>query len=172
MFDDSQKINRFMPFDGDTPIVRLKPGDVFFNPEPHRLATLLGSCVAVCLWDERRRMGGMTHSIVPSRTGRSRTDDLLHATDASIHELVQRMLAAGCHTNAMQAKLFGGFAPLKVLGKVNIGAANIRSAIQVLESYHIAIVAREILGQGGIVIYQDTATGDVSGRRIAPMSLA
>jgi chemotaxis protein CheD len=159
------KAGRFMPIGGTAPIVRLKPGEVFFDPKPHRLATLLGSCVAVCLWDEERRMGGMTHSLVPSGG-----KDALHATDASIRELIQRMIRAGCRTEAIRAKLFGGFSPLKGLG-VNggIGAANIDSAVAVLGSYGISIVAREIMGDGGIVIYQDTETGEVTGRLISPL---
>jgi chemotaxis protein CheD len=146
----------------------LKPGELFFDPRPHRLATLLGSCVAVCLWDEERRMGGMTHSLIPAGAREE-----LHATDAAIHELVRRMTRAGCLTQAMRAKLFGGFSPLKGLGLTgSIGAANIHSAVAVLKGYGIRIVAQEIMGEGGIVIYQDTETGEVSGRLISPMRCA
>ena len=111
-------------------------------------------------------MGGMTHSLIP--TG-GKTE--LHATDASIRELVQRMIRAGCRTAVMRAKLFGGFSPLKNLGMKGggIGAANIESAVAVLNSYGIRIVAQEIMGDGGIVIYQDTETGEVSGRLISPL---
>jgi chemotaxis protein CheD len=170
MVDYGNKLGRFMPLSGTSPVVRLKPGEVFFDPAPHRLSTLLGSCVAVCLWDERKRMGGMTHSVIPSNLRATTDGTLLHATDASIHELIQRMLKAGCDTRFMCAKLFGGFAPIKALGKGNIGAANIQSAVQVLKGYGITIVAQEILGAGGMMIYQDTETGEVTGRRIAPLS--
>jgi len=165
MSEADRRLKRFMPIGGTAPIVRLKPGDVYFDPKPHRLATLLGSCVAVCLWDEERRMGGMTHSLIPSGG-----KEVLHATDASIRELVQRMIRAGCRTGAIRAKLFGGFSPLKGLG-VNggIGAANIESAVAALKDFGIRIVAQEIMGDGGIVIYQDTENGEVSGRLISPL---
>jgi len=165
MSDVDRRMKRLMPLGGTAPIVRLKPGEVYFDPKPHRLATLLGSCVAVCLWDEERRMGGMTHSLIPSGG-----KEVLHATDSSIHELVQRMVRAGGRTGAMRAKLFGGFSPLKGLGvHGGIGAANIDSAVAVLKGYGIRIVAQEIMGDGGIVIYQDTETGDVTGRLISPL---
>jgi chemotaxis protein CheD len=170
MSDLEQKLRYFMPFGGTAPIVRLQPGEVFFDPAPHRLATLLGSCVAVCLWDESKRMGGMTHSLIPTG-GKGKQDKNLHATDASVHELVKRMIQAGCRTSSLQAKLFGGFSPMKLALKTAIGAANIESAMRVLRGYDIDIVAKEILGEGGIVIYQNTATGEVSGRRIAPLTL-
>jgi len=160
-----RRLKRLMPLGGTSPIVRLRPGELFFDPQPHRLATLLGSCVAVCLWDERRRMGGMTHSLVPSGGAGDAS-----ATDASIRELVARMERAGCRAATMQAKLFGGFAPLKGLGiEHGIGAANIERAVATLEELGIRIVAREILGDGGIAIYQDTQTGDVTGRMISPL---
>jgi len=165
MDEVERRLRRLMPLKGTAPIHRLKPGEIYFNPKPHRLATLLGSCVAVCLWDEDRRMGGMTHSLVP--TGGKNT---LHATDASIHELVQRMVRAGCNTGAMRAKLFGGFSPLRALGVPGtIGAANIESAVGVLRDYGIRIVAQEIMGEGGMVIYQDTESGEVTGRKISPL---
>ncbi len=168
MDEVERRLRRLMPLDGTAPIHRLKPGEIYFNPKPHRLATLLGSCVAVCLWDEERRMGGMTHSLVPSG---EQSD--LHATDASIHELVRRMVRAGCRTSSMRAKLFGGFAPLKALGMAGtIGAANIESAVSVLRDYDISIVAQEIMGDGGIVIYQDTESGEVTGRKINPLQTA
>lgn len=165
MDETERRLRRYMPLRGSSPVVRLKPGEVFFDPAPHRLATLLGSCVAVCLWDEEKRMGGMTHSLIPSGG-----KEALHATDASIHELVQRMLRAGCATGSMRAKLFGGFSPLRCLGLAGtIGAANIDSAVAVLKTYGIRIVAQEIMGEGGIVIYQDTQSGEVSGRMISPL---
>jgi len=107
----------------------------------------------------------MTHSLIPSGG-----KEVLHATDASIRELVQRMIRAGCRTGAIRAKLFGGFSPLKGLG-VNggIGAANIESAVAALKDFGIRIVAQEIMGDGGIVIYQDTENGEVSGRLISPL---
>jgi len=158
MDEVERRLRRLMPLGGTAPIHRLKPGEIYFNPKPHRLATLLGSCVAVCLWDEERRMGGMTHSLVPP------------ATDAAIHELVRRMVRAGCRTEAMRAKLFGGFAPMKSFGMPGtIGAANIESAVAVLRDYGISIVAQEIMGEGGIVIYQDTESGEVTGRKISPI---
>jgi chemotaxis protein CheD len=158
-----------MPFGGDSPIVRLNAGEAYFSPKPHRIATLLGSCVAVCVWDPQRRMGGMTHSLIPSIREPSIQNPLL-ATDRAIVSLIDRMVAAGSHAAHLQAKLFGGFSPLASSDSASIGADNVRTAITVLEHYRIAIVAQEILGEGGIMIYMDTETGQIQARRIAPMS--
>ena len=155
-----------MPFEGTSPIVRLQPGEVFFDPAPHRLMTLLGSCVAVCLWDRCRRMGGMTHSLLP-RPIEGSDGPAGRSVDAAINDLVDRMIRAGCRTEDMAAKMFGGFTALSALGAPSrIGKANVESAVDTLKEWGIEIVAQEILREGGIVIYQNTETGDVSGRFI------
>jgi chemotaxis protein CheD len=167
----ARRLRRLMPFGGTSPIMRLMPGMVFFDPKPHRLMTLLGSCVAVCLWDQRLHMGGMTHSLVP-KSGRARDEASHHATDVAIIELIRRMGEVGCHPSFMQAKLFGGFTALSSMKRgQGIGAANVESAIHILQQHDIAVVAQEILGEGGMVIYQNTETGEVIGRKIEPMLL-
>lgn len=153
-----RRLARLMPFAGTSPIVRLQPGDVFFDPAPHRLMTLLGSCAAVCLWDRRLRVGGMTHSLVPG------------STETAIGDLVGRMKRAGCLIEDMEAKLFGGFTAMPILRTGGgIGAANIGSALETLRHWKIEVVAQEIMGEGGIVIYQNTESGEVSGRMIDPL---
>lgn len=166
MNEFERRLHRLMPFAGTSPIVRLQPGEVFFDAAPHRLMTLLGSCVAACLWDQRRHMGGMTHSLLPRSLERDAGQGTRGA-DADIDELVGRMTAAGCRTADMVAKLFGGFTALPGLRSgPGIGAANIESALEALRRWEIEVVAEETLGEGGIVIYQNTETGEVSGRFI------
>lgn len=45
--------------------IMLSIGDVVVSKEPAMLETILGSCVAVCLWDEKIGMGGMNHIMLP-----------------------------------------------------------------------------------------------------------
>ena len=170
MNEFERRLHRLMPFAGTSPIVRLNPGDIFFDPAPHRLMTLLGSCVAVCLWDQRLRMGGMTHSMLPRSIDRDSGGGGGQGADTHIDELVRRMIAAGCRIEDMAAKLFGGFTALPGLrAGPGIGAANIESALEALRHWKIEVVAQEIMGEGGIVIYQNTESGEVNGRMISPL---
>ncbi len=43
----------------------LQPGEIFVSGNGTSITTLLGSCVAVCLWDEKKKIGGMNHVILP-----------------------------------------------------------------------------------------------------------
>ena len=47
----------------------LQPGQLIAAPEPLEISTVLGSCVAVCLWDRRRGQGGANHFLLPSHGG-------------------------------------------------------------------------------------------------------
>src|SRR3954463_6081120 len=60
----------------DEPVVQvsLMQGDIHFSIEPKILMTVLGSCVAVCLWDRVRGAGGMNHFVLPNdRNGEKST---------------------------------------------------------------------------------------------------
>ena len=47
-------------------------GDCYVSTEPAVIYTVLGSCVAVCLFDPVRRIGGMNHILLP---GEARMND-------------------------------------------------------------------------------------------------
>ena len=46
--------------------VYLLPGNLHVSTEPCQITTILGSCVSICLWDKRRRAGGMNHFLLPA----------------------------------------------------------------------------------------------------------
>lgn len=41
--------------------VKVLPGEYFVSDENLVIMTVLGSCIAACLWDSRSRVGGMNH---------------------------------------------------------------------------------------------------------------
>ena len=45
----------------------LLPGEFYFGSEYHKVRTLLGSCVAITMWNRRLKVGGMCHFKLPSR---------------------------------------------------------------------------------------------------------
>ena len=48
------------------------PGEYFVSDEDMLIMTTLGSCIAACLWDRERRIGGMNHFMLPEGSGRLR----------------------------------------------------------------------------------------------------
>lgn len=70
------------------------------------VATLLGSCVSACLWDEQRGIGGMNHVLF--------VDDTANASQAYGHGvnamelLINGLQRLGADRSNLKAKVFGG----------------------------------------------------------------
>ncbi|HVJ51519.1 MAG TPA: chemotaxis protein CheD [Aliidongia sp.] len=131
--------------------------------EPMVISTVLGSCVAVCLWDTVQRIGGMNHFVLP----RSHSDgpDSRYG-DSAIDQLVDRMLDLGCRRETMEAKLFGGAAVLAGTPEHSVGTRNVELAFERLRHHGIVVVAHRTGGENGMLIRMFTGTGDVLARPI------
>src|SRR5258706_12030974 len=86
--------------------VYLLPGQLHASAEPCQIRTILGSCVSICLWDQRQRIGGMNHFLLPaSRQGEAAS---LRFADVATEVLLGKLLQMGCRPQDLQAKIFGG----------------------------------------------------------------
>lgn len=104
------------------------------------LTTVLGSCVAACLYDPVRRIGGMNHFLLPDDTG---SRDMSHAS-AAMERLVNSLIKQGAQRPRMEAKLFGGGRMLK--GLPDIGRRNGEAALVFLQGEGIPIRAHSLGG--------------------------
>lgn len=84
------------------------------------LSTVLGSCVATCLWDDRAGWGGMNHFLLPEATGSDAEATLFGAY--AVELLINELLKHGASKSSLRAKLFGG--GRIVDGLSDIGAKN------------------------------------------------
>src|ERR1700739_2409441 len=67
---DPVELTARRPALGERQRAYLLPGELHVSGEPCQIRTILGSCVAICLWDNRQRAGGMNHFLLPaSREG-------------------------------------------------------------------------------------------------------
>src|SRR5246127_4270843 len=86
----------------------LLPGQLHASAEPCQIRTILGSCVAICLWDSRQRAGGMNHFLLPaSREGEPASQRF---ADVATSVLLQKLSLLGCRPANLRAKIFGGAA--------------------------------------------------------------
>jgi len=124
-------------------VVYLPPGLLHASRGPGAVTTVLGSCVAVCLFDPAAGAGGINHYLLPYWNG----DGLASPKYANIAlpKLVERMLALGCRLQGLRAKLFGGGAVFaQVGGLYGVGERNILFAEQYLAEAGIPVVARDV----------------------------
>ena len=146
------------------PHVFLLPGGMHCAAEPTLVTTVLGSCVAVCLLDRRRSLGGINHFLLPRGAGQAS----LRYGDVAIDKLVEELVGIGAKHAALEAKVFGGAAVLHTKAHdLHVGIQNINVAIERLEALGIPIVARRTGGTSGVAIRLFTKSGRVLVRQIA-----
>ncbi len=131
------------------------------------IMTLLGSCVAVCLWDPALRLGGMNHFMLPRKAVHRTTADIdvLLCGDYAMEALLNGMLARGARRQRLQAKAFGGGAVVAALTHTSIGRQNAEFAREWLEREKIPLVASDFLGRWSRKLIFDPASGDAFCRR-------
>ena len=143
----------------------IHPGEwAIDNTRP--IATLLGSCVAVCLFDPDLRFGGANHFMLPVRTRVTDNEyDSLLRGDYAMEVLVNAMLSRGARRERLMAKAFGGGNVVKSLCK-SIGQGNINFARSWLERERITLCAADLGGPWARKIVFDPSNGDAYCRRI------
>ncbi|MGI1661636.1 chemotaxis protein CheD [Palleronia sp. KMU-117] len=111
------------------------------------ITTILGSCVAVCLWDPATGVGGMNHILLPDFGGRGEAVPGTGVAGAGVYRfgaalmevLINDVLKAGAGGSRLRAKLFGGAAMLGAA--TEIGPCNVAFVRQFLRREGIAIEA-------------------------------
>lgn len=130
------------------------------------IVTLLGSCVAVCLWDPQLKVGGMNHFMLPSYGKNSTRDlDALLCGDYSMEALLNGMLGRGARKSRLQAKAFGGGNVLASLAATNIGDRNVAFANEWLKREGIPLLASDCLGTWSRRVIFDPLSGDAYCKR-------
>jgi len=146
----------------------LLPGEIAFATRPNLLSTLLGSCVAVCLYDPRLKAGGMNHYMLPeSGAGPARLSRGKYG-DHAIPRLIELAEKAGCARGNLVASIFGGGNVMGHLGSAttpglyNVANRNVVHAECALKEAGIKVVRRDTGGTTARKIMMDSATGIVN----------
>jgi len=130
----------------------LPPGHLIVSDTPMAVTTILGSCVAVCLYDPIRGIGGMNHFMLPiqapSHTASTRFGNV------AMEVLVTRLVTGGAHRSSLLAEVFGGacmFTEMSEsgLGDRHLGMRNIDVAVSHLDRLGIPITRMDVAGTRG-----------------------
>jgi chemotaxis protein CheD len=138
--------------------VYLHPGQIYTTAETVLITTVLGSCVAVCLFDPVAGVAGMNHFLLPH--GPSGGNDLRYGKTA-MARLIAAMLAKGATPDHMIAKVFGGACVIPGFSgsRQAIGATNVAAAHEALAEHGITIRAEQTGGRRGRKLLFHTGHG-------------
>ena len=127
----------------DNVAVKVLPGEFFVHDEDILIMTTLGSCIAACLWDRDRRVGGINHFLLPEAGGSVDSGRYgAFAMELLIGELVKR----GATRSSMEAKVFGGGAVISGMNTINVGERNTRFVLDYLRTERITVVSKDVEG--------------------------
>jgi chemotaxis protein methyltransferase CheR len=153
---DAQAVARPPP-EPRIPDIAIHSGAWHATAEPTRIRTVLGSCVAACLYDPVARVGGMNHFMLPD----GQSDSLparfgVHAMDV----LIGALMKLGAQRHRLVAKIFGGANIVAALrGESNVAVRNVEFIERFLADESIPVAARKLGGEDALLVHFETGTG-------------
>lgn len=125
--------------------VKVLPGEYFVSSEDIMVMTVLGSCIAACIWDGRARAGGMNHFMLPDGEGGEGGGGAGRYGSYAMELLINKLLKCGARREAMQAKVFGGAQVMAGFTSMNVGERNTRFVLDYLATERIPVVSQDVL---------------------------
>ena len=133
-------------------------GEVASSRDPLEIRTVLGSCIAACLFDPEEGIGGMNHFMLPDESGDGQ-DSARYGTHA-MELLINQIMQLGGKRNRLKAKIFGGADVLSLaMPGLSIGQRNVDFVQRFLDLEGIPIVAHRLRGNNGLRVHFFTETG-------------
>ncbi|KMW60671.1 Chemotaxis protein CheD [Candidatus Rhodobacter oscarellae] len=124
-----------------------RPGDV--------LATVLGSCVAACLYDPENKVGGMNHFLLPGSDPNAGSNVKYGAH--SMEMLINTLIRKGAMRNRIEAQLFGGGNVVKGISR--IGESNASFARKFVMDEGLKLTKTDLGGKTGRRVRFNCTTG-------------
>lgn len=151
-------------------MVIITPGEYYVTMQDEVIATVLGSCISVCIKDEKNGIGGMNHFMLPgdfsqadvftSNSGRYG----MYAMELIMGDLIKM----GGDRQNLTAKVFGGGHVLQTMAPspTNVPASNIDFVKSFLSMEGIPVVSSDVGGRLGRKILYLPKTGKVFLKRL------
>jgi chemotaxis protein methyltransferase CheR len=141
-------------------------GEFFAARQPTVISTILGSCVAACLFDPAARIGGLNHFMLPFHAS-----DLAVSARYGVHAmelLINEIMKLGGDRRRLRAKVFGGANVFRFTDSPwNVGRCNVEFVRKFLESENIPVLAERLGGEEPLRVHFVTATGKAFVKAIA-----
>ena len=126
-------------------------GEFFASGQPVVVQTVLGSCVAACLFDPEARCGGMNHFLLP--VGEEEDETAGRYGSQAMDLLIQEIVKHGGNRSRLRAKVFGGAQMFHQSASVpDIGRKNACFVQEFLAASKIPIVSKRLGGTSALKV--------------------
>jgi chemotaxis protein CheD len=134
-------------------------GQVALAANPTRLTTILGSCVAVTLYAPRRRLGILSHVVLPQSRG---GDNPAKYADTAVPNMLSILQREGVGIRELTAKIAGGACMFGEGQFAHISEDNVETVVRTLDAAGVGIAGRDTGGASGRRVIFDLATGTLT----------
>jgi len=127
-------------------VTEVPAGELVVERTPGIIGCLLGSCVAVVLWDVSLKTGGIAHISLPQsikELGKVANE----YADVAVPCLIEKMIKTGALKRNLRCAVFGGANMFKNCGALDVGRKNIESVRANLHAGGIKISLERLGGK-------------------------
>lgn len=146
--------------------VRVGIADASIVTAPNTIATIgLGSCVGVAIYDNKNKVMGLIHIMLPDSTSFRNVTNPYKFADIGIPKVVEELRQKGCQKRNLTAKIAGGASMFKFAEKSinsDIGNRNIIAVKAAMEKEGISIISEDVGGSKGRSMFANADTGEIS----------
>jgi chemotaxis protein CheD len=145
-------------------IIDVSMSNMHSASDDHVLRSIgIGSCIVVTLYDPAKKIGAMSHSLLPLPSSESAPVGNLRFVESAIDVMIVKLEGMNGARDRFEAKIIGGANMFKVFDKdpKSIGIRNAEAAKAKLEKENIKIVANDTGGNVGRSASLDLSTGYV-----------
>lgn len=152
----------------DHEVCYVQPGEFVVSDKPSVVSTTLGSCVAACVRDKQRGIGGMNHFLLTHPTW---SDAELAASARygcfAMEMLLNEIYRRGGERANLEVKVFGG-GHVHSVG-LDVGQVNAHWILEYAEREQLQVCGSDLGGEGARRIFYYTDSGRVLVKRLASL---
>ncbi|MBR8842552.1 chemoreceptor glutamine deamidase CheD [Pseudoalteromonas sp. JC3] len=142
-----EHVKRFWDSGRSKVVAKVLPGEFYVSKQDELISTVLGSCIAACVYDEKLGIGGMNHFMLPGAKAlrEVHADDLnCRYGNWAMEYLINEVLKNGASRSNLKIKLFGGGKIISAM--TDIGEGNIRFAQAYVEEESLNLISQDVGG--------------------------
>ncbi|WP_105166893.1 chemoreceptor glutamine deamidase CheD [Pseudoalteromonas sp. T1lg23B] len=165
-----EHVKRFWDSGRSAVIAKVLPGEFYVSKSDEYISTVLGSCIAACIYDDVRGIGGMNHFMLP---GAKNIKDI-HADDLNcrygnwaMEFLINEVIKNGASRSNLKVKLFGGGKIIRAMTDIGIG--NIRFANAYVQEEGLQLVSHDVGGPWPRKVMFHPQTGQAQVKKLREM---
>lgn len=151
VFPEFEHIKRYIDKQRNVVVAKILPGEFYVTKEEEAISTVLGSCISACIWDEKMKIGGMNHFMLPLKGDSFGVEGWQQDNSFTcryglwaMEYLINEILKYGGSRSRLKTKLFGGGKVLAM--QSDVGAKNIAFAKEYILNEGLTIDSEDVGG--------------------------